>query len=311
MPLDQRLTNKVFTWIGGATGILSLLGYIWSFFEVELKVAPQNPNVVIWRNGALTAALFVSGACLVLYLYGRKEQLKRERDTLTGTRANILSKTVRLQHEISHDIRNYSFAITSRKASGKPVDGGESVKSLGSLGIKILDNLHEILILEHGDHARLSLSIKFVLSPGAASEMATALKDASHVNGQAAIITLCRDSRTKKDAPGRLEQDGTKIFSVVQNTAFDELFSGGASIFVDNDLSNNKNYRNQTPGWTRLYNATAVVPIRSFNDVKRCHEVYGFLTVDSPRGGVTFAEDLHRAILGSAADTLAIAIANA
>lgn len=91
------------------------------------------------------------------------------------------------------------------------------------------------------------------------------------------VVTLARDQRTLKARPPHKDQNVRH--SLERNTAFCMLRSGQLTIYACDNLNESATYLNETPGWERLYNATAVVPIRRTFD-NGSFELAGFLGVD-------------------------------
>lgn len=74
-------------------------------------------------------------------------------------------------------------------------------------------------------------------------------------------------------------------FPIRENTAFINIVdeNNPDTIFICNDLGANRNYNNQNPEWSELYNSTLVVPIRYRFSSKGpdSADVLGFLCTDS------------------------------
>ena len=101
------------------------------------------------------------------------------------------------------------------------------------------------------------------------------------------LKTLARNPGSEAD---RIATDNElKIFDYHKNTAFHRICASNKSphYFVDNSLETRAemgDYDNENPNWKKLYNASAVVPVRPPNAPVEAQSV-GFLCVDNRDGG--------------------------
>ncbi len=255
--------------LAGANAVASIVTVI-SFFTVRLLPDSTHNTVYMVVQG-----LFLFGlVCLAVWLTVLRERSlaeakQKERDNLSLEnrlqRVSAFAGGYRDLHQMFHDARDLLVVL-----SDEETDIADRARQADTLFYRFLQRAVDNLQLIFGRVAdpKCRVAIKQMREDG---------------DGQPAVETLCRDSRTAerfRDDLALIRENSDFHWLVEKVSGFDRYF------FVD-DLTTMSGYRNSHSDWREHYVSTIVWPIRAERpNAPGSLGVVGVLCVDSAKKGV-------------------------
>lgn len=303
--------NTVDRVLGIASLVISVISLLVTILLVEYPEA--IPQFIVVRDFLIVIVL-ISWILIIGSRYVRKCNeivaiTSASQESIRSYEVTAKNAQQKLQ-VFTESVINYNHALThnTRDAIAKYFNGRKNGDSLppqiflGEMLYSLTSTYRNELLAYFGsigkDVPDLSISVKLIHTSEAIKKRFPNFspEDCEYV------ITAYRDPNTY-DTQRNKREVLTALYKVGENSAFQIPRDAATAIWVSDNLRADRSYRNKTPNWQDLYNATIVVSIRYELDRRKPEKeikCLGYLTADSMnRQNQVLFEDEQVKMIGS------------